>query len=79
MIVWEFYFLLSSFYSKPFQNLLKESVKNNARVPWILFLMPLKKDWMKKHRGLYREIHYGIRRTRDKNDPEKVAADAKFV
>lgn len=41
--------------------------------------MPLKKDWMKKHRRLYREIHYGIRRAREKNDPEKVTADVKFV
>lgn len=41
--------------------------------------MPLKKDWMKKDRGLYREIHYGIRRARGKNDPEKVTVDAKFV
>ena len=72
-------FLLSSFYSKPSQNLLKESVKNNTRVPRILFLTRLNKDWKKKDRGLYREMHYGIRRAREKSDAEKVTVDAKFV
>lgn len=36
------------FLFKKLPRIFLKRVKSNARVPWILFLMPLKKDWMKR-------------------------------